>query len=438
MDDDEFLLLCLEKTRRCSVNWFDLGLMLKVKKHILNEIKEDNPGKVGTCRREMLDAWLKSDPADPEAQLDAALNEFRKTTHNSVKGKKIAHIIMYTKIRNYAFISIDNHNAECLSLNDDVQVKILELKREFTDISMKAREHLKAKYSDAKEAAWWLNETLGGTLNEPLVVKGSVSDYAQLGEQLQNKWRFANPDFLEQLIQEIEDTGLIEQMKIYRKKFDQFCSSFPITKDTTNNEVFFEDYDPSQPCLVLIIEWDTNFRAIEVFLEDVFGIYKQYLRVHKIKSGDIKKVTLQFPQSMEPQLEERIKRNVNKYANIQVEQAEAPETQSSGSHEKEQTTTETSIKKTRTQPSLEVCTKRDFKIPLRKVCIAVDEKEMQVTQMQLYQETQPGNAVGKTKKRRYQKKKGKKKNSSERKDHLRIMLDKYHITGANGENPKAQ
>ena len=87
MNSDELLRLCQEKTRRCSVNWFELGMQLKVKKHILDEIKENNPGKVGTCKREMLATWLRSKPEDPEAELDAVLKEFNKTTHKSDQGK---------------------------------------------------------------------------------------------------------------------------------------------------------------------------------------------------------------------------------------------------------------------------------------------------------------------------------------------------------------
>ena len=36
-------------------------------------------------------------------------------------------------------------------------------------------------------------------------------------------------------------------------------------------------------------DMDTNFHGVRVFLEDVFDIYKRYLRVHKIASGKIKK-----------------------------------------------------------------------------------------------------------------------------------------------------
>ena len=114
------------------------------------------------------------------------------------------------------FASIGNHKAECLSLDHDVQEKILGLKREFTDISCRARQWLESHYPKAKGAAWWLNETLRGRKDEPLVIEGSVSDYGELGDQLQKKWSFTNPDFLEQLIGETDIT-LIQQMSEYRK-----------------------------------------------------------------------------------------------------------------------------------------------------------------------------------------------------------------------------
>ena len=234
---------------------------------------------------------------------------------------------------------LGNHNAECLHLDDDVQKKILDLKREFRNISMKARRWLKDTYPDAQEAAWWLNDTLGGSQDEPLVVEASKSDYGKIGDQLQKKWSFTNPDFLEQLIGEM-DTTLIEQMRDYRKKFDCFCRSFPISNQTIDKEVFFEDHDPSQPCLVLMIESDidTNFHDVRVFLEDVFDIYKRYLRVHKIASGKVRKVTLQYPPNMGPHLQERIRHNQdNKYADMhimeaQTDQTGTPETQPTGSH----------------------------------------------------------------------------------------------------------
>ena len=43
---------------------------------------------------------------------------------------------------------------------------------------------------------------------------------------------------------------------------------------------------------------EQDFDGILAFLEDVFGIYKRYFRIHKIERGCIK-VTLQFPADMQ-------------------------------------------------------------------------------------------------------------------------------------------
>ena len=73
--------VCYRKTRHVSVHWKELGIQLKVEKYVLDEIDRDNPKDVVSCRLEMLSTWLKSDPADPEAQLDAALDDLQRTVH---------------------------------------------------------------------------------------------------------------------------------------------------------------------------------------------------------------------------------------------------------------------------------------------------------------------------------------------------------------------
>ena len=92
-------------------------------------------------------------------------------------------------------------------------------------------------------------------------------------------------------------------MQAYKEKFDDFCHSFPINNETAAKLVQFEPCDPRQPCLVLIFESVSKFYDIEVFLIDVFNIYKCYLRVHKIELGSVQKVTAQFTASMKPHLQ---------------------------------------------------------------------------------------------------------------------------------------
>ena len=92
-------------------------------------------------------------------------------------------------------------------------------------------------------------------------------------------------------------------MEEYRKWFDHFCQSFPINNKMTENPVELEPCDPGQPCLVILFESISKFYDIDVFLTDVFKIYKRYLRVHKIELGSVQRVTVQFAESMEPHLQ---------------------------------------------------------------------------------------------------------------------------------------
>ena len=81
-DYDAVLQQCLCKTRNYSANWMRLGFVLKVKEHLLKEIEKNYPRDVDTCRIKMLPVWLKdNNPADPEAELEAALKEFQKTAY---------------------------------------------------------------------------------------------------------------------------------------------------------------------------------------------------------------------------------------------------------------------------------------------------------------------------------------------------------------------
>ena len=64
-----------------------------------------------------------------------------------------------------------------------------------------------------------------------------------------------------------------------------------------------------------------EFIEIYVFLDNVFGIYKRYLRLHKIEPGCIK-VTLQFPPGMTQLIQDCIDQTsevVKRYAKMQLE-----------------------------------------------------------------------------------------------------------------------
>ena len=82
-----------------------------------------------------------------------------------------------------------------------------------------------------------------------------------------------------------------------------FVTLFQSTRRPKAKSVQFEPRDPRQPCLVIIFESISKFFNIEVFLTDVFKIYKRYLRVHKIDLDSVQRVTVQFAASMEPHLQ---------------------------------------------------------------------------------------------------------------------------------------
>ena len=81
---DGILQECLRKTRHFRVQWKHLGLLLCMPKHRLDEIGSNHPRDVVTCMTEMLDAWIKeSDPENPKAMLDEALEEIRTATYDT-------------------------------------------------------------------------------------------------------------------------------------------------------------------------------------------------------------------------------------------------------------------------------------------------------------------------------------------------------------------
>ena len=80
--------LCYRNTRHVSVHWKELGALLNVEKHCLDEIDRDNLRDVVSCRMDMLSAWLRSNPTDPAAELDAALDDLQHKVHGKESRKK--------------------------------------------------------------------------------------------------------------------------------------------------------------------------------------------------------------------------------------------------------------------------------------------------------------------------------------------------------------
>ena len=87
---DDILQECLRKTRHFRVQWKHLGLLLCMKKHRLDEIEKNNPRDVVTCMTEMLHAWITSNPENPKAMLDEALEEIRTATYDTKSKRRFA------------------------------------------------------------------------------------------------------------------------------------------------------------------------------------------------------------------------------------------------------------------------------------------------------------------------------------------------------------
>ena len=186
-----------------------------------------------------------------------------------------------------------------MTLYQDIQTKIRNLKTEFGDIVVLALRWLDNRYPETRDAVRWLNEVLRGPKGDPLVLtSSSLSEDVPLVDQLQEKWTFTNPTILEGLVDKTNDSTLIERMSQYKKHFKYVRRSIPIT----DQEVILEPFNRDKPCLIVIFKNITFFDDIELFLQEVFEIYRRYLSIHMIKPGCVK-VTLQFPASMEPYLQ---------------------------------------------------------------------------------------------------------------------------------------
>ena len=159
---------------------------------------------------------------------------------------------------------------------------------------------MQKKYPDAEKAGKWLNEVLRGIQGEPLMVSAGVTavSHDDLFKHLQTRWSFTNPTNLEKLIRKLQTAPsfLQEKIKKYTEKFKEFCHSLSLDGNT---HLHFETLDGKQPCLIIeMAAIEQDFDEILAFLQDVFGIYRRYFRIHKIEPGCIK-VTLQFPADMQ-------------------------------------------------------------------------------------------------------------------------------------------
>ena len=81
------------KVKHVTVNWKTLGVLLGLEKGRLDGIEKQYHNVVDDCIREMLDAWLKTNPSNPEEQLEDALKKLSPvcTVRSAHHGKNYMH-----------------------------------------------------------------------------------------------------------------------------------------------------------------------------------------------------------------------------------------------------------------------------------------------------------------------------------------------------------
>ena len=214
-----------------------------------------------------------------------------------------------------------DHKAATMTISCSTREQIADFKKRYAFLAMKATDYLKKHYRDPESLMVLLNDLLKSDSKEPLMIEQPVSTYGELFLQLQKKWSFTNPTILQQLINYLTGKDLQQEMKKYSQEYDSFCQSLKINESSLGKGIHFDEYDDTKPCLIVIIEaGPLDFNEIYVFLDDVFGIYKRYLRLHKIEPGCIK-VTLQFPPSMTQVLQACIDQKgeaIKQYAKMQL------------------------------------------------------------------------------------------------------------------------
>ena len=88
---DAVLLKCYQKAKNHTAKWKILGFLLEVKKNTLDSIEIRRSLDVDNCMVDMLEAWLKSNPTNPEEKLDSVLHELQKTLCGAMQCK-LGHI----------------------------------------------------------------------------------------------------------------------------------------------------------------------------------------------------------------------------------------------------------------------------------------------------------------------------------------------------------
>ena len=186
----------------------------------------------------------------------------------------------------------DHLQAATMTITRSTQEQIADFKKRYAFLAMKATDYLKKSYCDPESLMVLLNCLLKSDSKEPFMIEQPVATHAELFLQLQKKWSFTNPTILQQLINYLTGEDLQQEMKKYSQEYDSFCQSLKINESFLGKGIHFDEYDAAKPCLIVVIEsGPLDFNEIYVFLDNVFGIYKRYLRLHKIEPGSISAIS---------------------------------------------------------------------------------------------------------------------------------------------------
>ena len=82
------LRTCLLKVKHVTAHWKMLGVLLGLGKGCLDATEAQYRNVVDQCMLEMLAAWLKTTPSNPEEQLEDALKELYPACASANHGKK--------------------------------------------------------------------------------------------------------------------------------------------------------------------------------------------------------------------------------------------------------------------------------------------------------------------------------------------------------------
>ena len=93
MDPEHLLRTCILKVKDFTAHWKTLGVLLGLKKGRLDCIEDQYHNVVDNCMREMLAAWLKTNPSNTEEQLEDALKKIYPTctVRSAHHGKNYLH-----------------------------------------------------------------------------------------------------------------------------------------------------------------------------------------------------------------------------------------------------------------------------------------------------------------------------------------------------------